>query len=386
MTPTDNDLLISTPDIGKEVSFAPALKNEAATLKRAAREGMYYPMLAIKHLNALSTGLSGKRNVFIPNINDFKTNSLQQVVVYVPGIEATVERRPNDSLVVTQLKLSDEYTSIERGSQVKPGVYQVRKERGKVKLTYKVNGRITPKDDRNVVVADTQHGSPEEAATSAAEKLSDMFSSDAALKCNFDLFYSPVGSRLGGMRNYNPNIITEGHAFAGLLADSVEKSKKQAGVVWASELGGSVVLTQALQTLARKGPVIENRMFEGQNHIVKMYMPTTDPTPTLAATTQLGMLADKNLAKGNGNYKASISSMMTNASRAADKSDHYSWNDYGKDMSNGTMVAAGAVGALALGTSAVISSPAVVTVGAVASTIGAAQVGYNALKSYFKRG
>lgn len=386
MTPTDNDLLISTPDIGKEVSFAPALKNEAATLKRAAREGMYYPMLAIKHLNALSTGLSGKRNVFIPNINDFKTNSLQQVVVYVPGIEATVERRPNDSLVVTQLKLSDEYKTIERGSQVKPGVYQVRKDGDRVKLTYKNNGRITPNDNRNVVVADTENESPIAAATSATEKLSDMFSSDTALRCDFDLFYSPVGSRLGGMRNYNPNIITEGHAFSGLLADAIEKSKKQTGIVWASELGGSVVLTQALQTLASKGPVSEHKMFNKQNHIVKMYLPTTDPTPTLAAVNKLGMLADKNLAKGNGNIKASISSMMTNAKRVTDKSDHYSLSDYGKDMSNGTMVAAGATGALALGASTVISAPALMTVGTAASTIGALQFGYNTVKSYFKRG
>jgi len=35
--PTDKDLLISTPNQGKEVSFAPAIKDKGIILKRAAR-------------------------------------------------------------------------------------------------------------------------------------------------------------------------------------------------------------------------------------------------------------------------------------------------------------------------------------------------------------
>lgn len=65
--PCDKGLLISTPNQGKQVIFAPSIEASGLLLKQAARQGYYYPMLALKHLNALSTGLSGKRNVFIPN-------------------------------------------------------------------------------------------------------------------------------------------------------------------------------------------------------------------------------------------------------------------------------------------------------------------------------
>ncbi|HCG78063.1 MAG TPA: hypothetical protein DE015_02490, partial [Oceanospirillales bacterium] len=104
-------------------------------------------MLALKHLAALSTGLTGKNNVFIPNINDFKTNSLQQVVVYVPGIAAMVERRPNDVLAITRLDLSDEYMAIEKGSRQKPGVYSVTRERDSVEAKYRQNRRIQAQND-----------------------------------------------------------------------------------------------------------------------------------------------------------------------------------------------------------------------------------------------
>jgi len=145
-------LQLNTPEIGKDVVFAPSVHEDAETLVTLANKGYYYPLMAIKHLAALSTGLTGKNNVFIPNINDFKTNSLQKVVVFVPGIAATVERRPNDVLTITHIVLSDGYESIEKGSNQKPGVYSVSKETGSVDVRYRKNGRITSEDNRNVVM------------------------------------------------------------------------------------------------------------------------------------------------------------------------------------------------------------------------------------------
>lgn len=377
------DLMISTPGQGKELSFAPNLKEQGLILKRAERQGFYYPAMAMKNLKALSTGLSGKRNVFIPNINDFKANTFQKVVVFVPGIRATVERRANDSLVVTELYLdpNESYMAIERGSTQKPGIYQVSRDGQGVSIKYKNNGRITPEDARKVVIADTDYSSPGDAVKAVSSKLGDMFGSDTALVGDFDLLYSPVGRSLGGMRNYNPNLLNQGYAFAGLLADAMERSIKQKGVIWASELGGSVVLTQGLQVLTHK-----NLSFTPQNHVVKMYQPATDPTPTLAATAQLGMLADKNMAKGNGNIRASVSSLVTNASRARDKSDPYTWKDYAKHLSDGSTSTLGAVGALSFGATLLIGLPALTTVGTVASGAGAIQFAYNTVKKRLKKG
>jgi hypothetical protein len=213
------------------------------------------------------------------------------------------------------------------------------------------------------------------------KRLGDMFGSDAAVQGEFDLFYSPVGSRLGGMRNYNPTILNKSYAFGGLLADAIEQSIKQKSVVWASEGAGSVVLTQGLMALEGKG-----LSFKEQKHVVKMCWPTTDPRPTYAAAMQLGMLSDKKLLKGNGNIRATVSPLLTNASRARNGTDPYSWNDYAIDLASGAMVANTVVGIGALAGGAATGLPQLAVVGAVTGTVGALQFAYMTVKARMRRG
>ncbi|MBQ0728214.1 MAG: hypothetical protein KBT77_12790 [Thalassolituus oleivorans] len=332
--------------------------------------------MALKHLSALSTGLTGKTNVFIPNINDYKTNSFQQVVVFVPGIVATVERRPDDVLAITRLDLSDEYKSIARGSEQKPGVYSVTKDGDAVKVMFRNNGRITSKDDRNLVISDTSYMDPEAAAKEAVKRLETLLGGTAALKCDFDLFYSPLGSKLKGMRNYNSVVVSKTYGFSGLLADAMEQSNNKNGVVWASERGGSVVLTQALISLAAK-----NISFQKRNHIVKMCWATSDPKPAFQAAIQMGMTADKNLLRSNSHIKAALSATIGNAQRAADKRDPYSWDDYGRELANGAMTANTVIGIGVLAGGAATGSPLLAAMGTVTGTLGALQFAYNKIKN-----
>ena len=378
---TTEGLQLSAKDAGKRVVFAPSEHDNAVLLDKAAKAGYYYPLMALKHLHALSTGLAGKNNVFIPNINDFKTNSLQQVVVFVPGIAATVERRPNDTLVVTRLALSDEYESIARGSKQKPGVYSIRKDpRLGVIAEYRNNGRILSKDDRKVVIADPRYPSPSKAAAEASKRLDSLFSSDDALKCDFDLFYSPLGNELKGMRNYNPAQANKTFGFAGLLADAMEQANNKKGVVWASERAGSVVFTQALMTLAQK-----KVPFQGQNHIAKMRWTKSNPRPAFNAATELGMLVDKNMLSSASHVKAALSATAGNFARAKDKDDPYTWGDYAKELANGTMAANSLIGGATLIASAVISAPALTTVGTITGAAGATQFALQRFKKFRER-
>ncbi len=378
---TPDGLQLNTPGIGKPVVFTSNTEADALILQKAAKEGYYYPLLALKHLAALSTGLTGKNNVFIPNINDFKTNSLQQVVVYVSGIAAMVERRPNDVLAITRLDLSDEYLAIEKGSRQKPGVYTVTREGRGVKAIYRHNRRILAENSRQVVIADTGYPSSLEAAEIAAKELGTLFGGSASLKCDFDLFYSPLGSKLKGMRNYNAVMVRQTYGYAGLLADVIEKSKGQKGVEWTSQRGGSVVLTQALTALADKGVT-----FNEQNHIVKMCWATSDPKQTLSAVNKLGMIADKELLRSNSHIRAFLSGTLGNAQRAADRSDPYSWDDYGRELANGTMTANTMIGIGALGGGLATGSPLLATVGTVTGGVGALQFAYKTIKERLGRG
>ncbi len=323
--------------------------------------------------------------MFIPNINEFKTNSFQKVVVFVPGIAATVERRTDDTLVITTLTLSEEYDSIARGSTQKPGVYSVSKDRRGVEASYRNNGRIKSTDERKVVIADTDYRKPADAATGVTQRLSTMFGASAALKCDFDLFYSPLGSKLKGMRNYNPVNVHKTYGYAGLLADAIEQSINKKGVEWTSERSGSVVLTQALKTLAAK-----NLSYKKQKHIVKMCWATSNPWPTYEAVSQLGMIADKQLFKSNSHIRASLTTVLGNRARVKNQDDPYSKDDYAKDLANGTMAANTVIGIGALGTSvALAGTPAGLvlgTVGSVTGTVGALQFVYSKIKSRMERG
>ncbi|TVZ38953.1 hypothetical protein P886_3339 [Alteromonadaceae bacterium 2753L.S.0a.02] len=384
VTRSNKALLISTPGQGKQVSFVPALEKEYELLIEAAKK-FYYPKLAMAHLAALSTGLNGKRNVFIPNTNEFKANTFQKVVVVVPGIMATVERRPNDTLVVTGLVLSDAYKSLAKNSSEKPGIYQISGDPARPDVKYKSNGRITPKDERKVVIADTKYTDPLEGARSAVKNLEKMFGRQAALKCDFDLFYSPVGSSLGGMRNYNPIVHKEAYAYAGLLADAVEKSNNLKGVEWTSQGSGSVVLTQALEVLTHK-----NISFLEQNHVITMYKPTTDPSITLLAANKLGMKADKKLI--GGNFRANVTSIISNVARARDSKDPYNWKDYKNDLLDGSMTTVGATtsatGAIATGAGLLLAGtaagPVIASVGAVTGIVGMVHFGISSVRKYLK--
>ncbi|MAD44061.1 MAG: hypothetical protein CMI02_16345 [Oceanospirillaceae bacterium] len=343
--------------------------------------------MALKQLYALSSGLSGKTNVFIPNINDYKTNSFQQVVVFVPGIVATVERRPNDTLAITRLDLSDEYKSIEQSSLEKPGVYSVSKERRGVAVNFRKNGRILSENNRQVVIADPRYTSPLAAAKEAEKRLNTLFSSNAAIKCDFDLFYSPFGEKLNGMRNYNAAVVNKTYAFAGLLANSMERSGNLKGVEWSSERGGSVVLTQALMTLAAK-----ELSFKDEKHIVKMCWSSSDPKPAFDAATKIGMLADKDILRSSSHIKAALSATVGNFQRAADKQDPYGWNDFGGEVYSGAMIGntLAGIGALsatsAMAALGISAAPWLATAGTVTGTVGALQFIFQKLKERHDRG
>jgi hypothetical protein len=375
---TAKGLELGTPGIGKTLIFTPKYEAAGQTLDKAAEDGHYYPMMAMKHLRALSTGLSGKDNVFIPNINDFKTNSFQKVMVFVPGIVAMVERRPDDVLAISQLDLSDDYDSMPSGNN-KPGVYSVKKDGDELAVTHREGDVIADEKNRCVVVASPSYRDKDRAAKEAQKSLKSLFGQQVAQWCDFDLFYSPVGAQHKGMRNFNATLNTQTYAFAGLLADAMERSKHQEGVAWASEQDGSIVLTQALMTLAAK-----NISFEGKGHSVKMGWSKSDPQFAYHAAKKLGIDPDKKLMTSG--LRASLSAAQANYSRVMDKNDDYSLKDYGAELVDGTMTANGLVSAGLIIGGAVVSSPILTTAGTVTGSVGAIKFIYDKANQHWGRG
>ncbi len=322
---------------GKQISFVPALKTQAAQLKSAAREGYYYPMLALKQLASLSSGFNGKHNVFIPNINDSRTHTLQMVHVYLPGIRATVEQRPNSAYVVTQLDLSDGYTKIGKGMD-KPGIYKAEKVGDEYNTKYKSNDRITPEDGRLVVICGGGYKEPKEAAEDAHNCIQEVAGA-YAMRSEFDIVYTGLGQELG-KRGYDPSSIHASKAVASITANAMIHAQKKKGVLWASMFGGSAVLTQAMHIVAQQKINLDN-------HIVKMYHPQTNPSPAMRLAQQIGITMDKEFVKAGGRraLRTYCNAMLGNRVRAKNKEDPYSWKDYDKDLAKGAMSGVGLMGA-----------------------------------------
>lgn len=368
----DKSLLISKPNCGKQIYFAPSEAENAALLKRAAREGYYYAVQALKQLESLASGPCGKHNVYIPNYNDVKAHSFQMFHIYLPGIRATVERRPNDRYVVSKLELSDGYKAIDKESR-KPGIYSINKPGRRVaaSVSYRKNGRITAQDGRIVIIADPNHKSPEVAAEDGIKCAAEALGALAQKETEFDLLYSPAGTGLG--RQFDPRSLTQVYAFSNLLANAMSNIENKKGIVWFSERGGSAIFTQAMEIAVR------NKVsFEQKNHLAHLYKPTTSPVQAAKLAHALGFsLGDNFITLGGFQPRVAASSLIVNALRVKNAADEYSLKDYGKDLAKGAMDGVAVGGVAALGASLALPGvPAIGTVGTTLSCIGALHLLY----------
>lgn len=362
---------------GKLLRFAPIVEPQIAVLKQAARAGFYYPMLALKQLQSLSAGPAGKHNVFIPNLNDSRAHTFQMFHMYVPGIKATIERRPNDTYVVTALELDPTtYQSISK-EQDKPGVYEVYKDSDGYTTRYRSNGRIVAEDNRVVVICDGSYKNPKIAMKDVFSRLKSMGAEQAATIGSFDIFYSGYVGRLGGFRTYESAQNSPSFGAASLLANAMEKAQNRKGVYWISAFGGSAVFSQSMQILIRQEVKLGN-------HAAKLYKPTTSSSEAVRLAHQLGINMPIEFAKAGG-LRAAASVMRANAIRAMNEQDSYSWKDYAGDTARGGMLGVGLAGAGLFVATLPATSGGLGVAAAITSGVGSAQLLWLTAKNWFEK-
>lgn len=362
---------------GKLIRFAPNVEPQIAVLKRAAKAGYYYPMLALKQLQSLSAGPGGKHNVFIPNFNDSRAHTLQMFHMYVPGIKATIERRSNDTYTVTSLEL-DPTTYQKITKQDRPGVYAASKHpNGGYQAAYRNNGRITSEDNRVVVICDGNYESAENAAVDIATRLKSIGAEQAAARGSFDILYPGNIGRLGGLRNYGFAKNNQSFGAASLLANAMEKAQNKNGIYWLAVFGGSALFSQSMEILVRQNVKLGN-------HVAKLYKPTTSSAQAVILAHQLGINLPVEFARAGG-VRASISVMRANATRAMSKGDPYTWTDYANDTARGGMLGVGLVGAGLFVATLPATSGGLGIAAAITSGAGSAQLLWLTAKNWFEK-
>lgn len=362
---------------GKLLRFAPVVEPQIAVLKQAARAGFYYPMLALKQLQSLSAGPAGKHNVFIPNLNDSRAHTFQMFHMYVPGIKATIERRPNDTYMVTALELDPTtYQSISK-EQDRPGVYEVYKNAKEYKIEYRSNGRISAIDNRVVVICDGSYGTPKNAMKDIISRLNSMGAEQAATRGSFDIFYPGKVGPLGGLRTYDSARNSPSFGAASLLADAMEKAQNREGIYWISAFGGSAVFSQSMEILVRQEVKLDK-------HVAKLYKPTTSSSEAVRLAHRLGINMPVEFAKAGG-LPAIASVMRANAIRAMSKHDSYSWKDYASDTAKGGMLGVGLAGAGLFVATLPATSGGLGVAAAITSGVGSAQLLWLTAKNWFEK-
>ena len=291
---SNQDVTIAGNFGGKRVLFVPTALPVYKQLLEASREGNYWARSAVSGLRALTSGRLGKNNVFIKP-NHMVAHGREEFFVYLPGCKATAERLPNDQYKILDIEIDLNYFKTE--SNQKAGLFKGTKIDSSWSAKPIENGRIGNEKDRLVGISDAGYSNPDIAVNEIASRISQAPTADKGQRLDrngFDFHYTPGNASLGGMVNYTkavaPTTDTDIHGSAVLLAKTMYHSKNTVGVNWATEFGGSAVLTQAMKILVDQGVKLDN-------HTAFLFRPKTSPNEAVKLAHKLNMKLERDFSK-----------------------------------------------------------------------------------------
>ncbi|WP_288129924.1 hypothetical protein [Microbulbifer sp.] len=361
--------LIAGRNAGKPIRCRPELQPVYDRLQQAAQRNHHWARIAVKELNALTTGMLGKNNVYVRPGERERSSGSEKYYVFLPGLKATVVRWMNDQFCIMELGLDAHYYDLaspgEEGTRL--GLYRVSTGRGhnSWSATYVADSKILPQRARLVAIADGQFNRVSDAVRDTVPRTMKHLGLGAAQvpDSGADLHFTPGRARLGGLFSYNPLSVANSRASAVLLASSMAAARDVEGVVWAADFGGSAVLTQAMQILVDKGISLKS-------HTVYFHKPRTSPAKALKLAHQLQMRLNERIADTGLSARGALSQFSVAGLRLRNQEDPYSKGYHAEAWLNGGLKVAAPVGVLA----AAIGGQAGLVVGGIATAIGGAGV------------
>jgi hypothetical protein len=356
---------------GRRVTINPDLHNTYKRLEQAALRGNHWARIAVKELNALTTGLSGKNNVYISRFGGSK-NAVGEKAFYVflPGLKATVYPGAVGQYHVTDLVLDANYfeATEEIRERTRMGLYRAKLQDGRLwEAEYIKDGKVLPQDYRLVAIADSGYATAGDAAKKAipiAMKQPGV-PTDGVRRDGCDLHFTPGNKRLGGMIRYNALREDDSRASALHLAATMQQAQSTKGVRWVADRGGSAVLTQAMQILADRGIILEG-------HTAYLYKPSTSPGDALRLAHTLKLTLNESFADTSWNLQGAFSQLTVAGQRLKNADDPYSKGYHAQAWINGVVKAGGTLGLAGTAATAMGASiPMLAGVVGAISTVGA---------------
>lgn len=254
-------------------------------LRTLALQGNYWAQLSINGIHGLAAGRLHQNNVFVRQDAPL-ANGRGRFFMILPGIRATFEDLANGTFMLVGLSVDGNYTDLQLKAE-KPGLYKVKKDVSEAKL--QADGNIEKENQRVVVVADR---SPESPLTIAAQTINYAAGYETLPKRNierkgFDLHYTPGKKGIVGLKSTrdmlkyadDPTLAES----ATLLANAMYNARNIEDVIWMSSLGGSAILTKALEILSQSGTVKLDK------HILYLHHPTSNSQSVFQYAAKLGV-------------------------------------------------------------------------------------------------
>ncbi|MBY6191686.1 hypothetical protein KUV22_14730 [Microbulbifer agarilyticus] len=366
-----NTSLIAGQSSGKPIRCIPELKPVYLQLQKAAHRNHHWARIAVKELNALTTGMLGKNNVYVRPESRRSSGGSEKYYVFLPGLKATVVRWPNDQFCITELVLDDNYYHTHRSGQeqTRLGTYRAKlgPNNSSWHTQYVEDGQVSPISGRLVTVADSHYETANDAANySIAGAMTFLGKNTISVRIDgCDLHFTPGNKRLGSLVCYDPITVDSSRASAVHLAATMEQARKVRSVAWVADFGGSAVLTQAMQILANKGVTLPD-------HTVYFYRPRTSPAKALKLAHQLKLSVNKNFADTGLSARGALSQFSVAGRRMNNKNDLYDRNEHATAWLKGAISISTPIGVAA----AVVGGPAMVMLGSIATAIGGVGVSY----------
>lgn len=356
--------LIAGQHAGKPISCVPELKPIYDRLQQAAQRNHHWARIAVKELNALSTGMLGKNNVYVRPGERQRGCGSEKYYVFLPGLKATVVRWINDQFCITELVMDENYYRVNAQDRTQMGLYRVEKSRSDTwRSTYVQGGLVKPQSGRVVTVADAKFGTADDAARYSIPGALEFLENNtfAVRKGGCDLHFTPGTKRLGGLFCYNPIAVNSSRASALHLAQSMESARDIKFVTWVADFGGSAVLTQAMQILVDKGITLEG-------HSAYLHRPRTSPAKALRLAHALLLDINKEFADTGLNPRGAISQFSVAGQRINNELDPYDRKFHVRKWLRRIVTVSTPVGVAG----ALVAGPAGVMLGGIATAIGGA--------------
>ncbi|MCX2783026.1 hypothetical protein OQJ46_08490 [Microbulbifer thermotolerans] len=373
MSTTQNLPLIAGQRAGKPIRCVTALEPVFQRLQQAARRNHYWATIAVKELNALTTGVLGKNNVYVRPGKSRTKNSNELYYVFLPGLKATVVRWPDDQFCITELNLDDNYFRATEWSDdaTRMGLYRasLRRDKRSWGVEHVPDSRILKQQGRLVAVADSGYERADDAARYTIPGALEFLGKNTAgiRESGCDLHFTPGQKRLGGLLRYNPLEVNTSRASAVQLAATMEGARDIKNVSWVADFGGSAVLTQAMQILVNKGVKLKG-------HTAYLHRPRTSPAKALRLAHKLELTLNESFANTGLSLRGALSQFSVSGARLNNERDLYNRGYHARAWFKGTVAMSTPVGVVA---TVMGGAQAMAVVGSIATAIGGVGVAYS---------